>query len=133
MVMTEVEEGEKWSNVSPSKHGHPMVHSPKETSNISSPSRFAVLDNEPDESVNETQEVEEDSEEGEILESQPHVEVSKQESLEKEKTEIGDGANTRRVSIRNSKSTAKSTAEVKSQSTSNLASTAGRKRNIKNL
>lgn len=132
MAMSGTEEGEKWQNVSPSKQGHPMARSPKETSIISSPSRFAVL-HEQDDSGNGTQDAEEDSEEGEILDSQSHAEESNQDRVEKQKTEIGNGANTRRVSTRHSKSTAKATAEVKSQSTSNYASTAGRKRGTKNI
>lgn len=132
LELSGAEEDETWSNVSPSKQGRSVVKSPQKTSIISSPSRFAVLD-EQDDSCNGIQEVEGDREEGEILEGKLRVEESSQESVDKEKTEIGDGINARRVSTRHSKSMAKVTAEVKSQSTSNFANTAGRKRNTKNL
>lgn len=129
--LTDTDKG-NWSNVSPTKQGRSTLKATKEDSITSSPSGFAVLENEQEESgtVSHT---EEDSEEGGILEDQSRGDAEKHNNIEKSKQEIGDGQNARRVSTRHLKSTTRTASEVKSQSTSNLASTAGRKRTTKNL
>lgn len=103
---------------------------------ISSPSRFAILGEEHDESDNIAHEEEEQSEEGEILEEQTlevsEVEISDTTKCnEQPKQGIVDGVNTRRISTRDTKFHAKNGAYTKAQSTSNLASVVGKKRTAK--
>ncbi|KAL0742650.1 hypothetical protein Bca4012_084163 [Brassica carinata] len=118
-----ITEGENWSNVSPSKQGRSTLKGTKEDSITSTPSRFAVLEYEQEESGTITHDAEEDSEEGEILENKSCGDADKHTNAEKSKQEIGDDLKARRVT-RNSKSVTRNVSETKAQSTSTTAKVA---------
>lgn len=124
------EEEGNWSDVSPSKQGRSMLKINGDTNGISSPSRFAVLSDEQEESGSNVQEEEEVSEEGEIPEDRTHTN-SENHSQAEEKQVVVDDANARRTSTQTSKSLAKNVVDTKSRGASNLASAGGRKRNTK--
>lgn len=133
----ESEEVEKeWSDVSPTKQARSISKTNDDSQSISSPSRFAILGEEQDESDTVAHEEAEESEEGEILEEQS-LDVSvvgisdNAKCNEQQQQGMVDGVNTRRISTRNTKVQAKNGADTKAQSTSNLASAVGKKRTAK--
>ncbi|KAL0836885.1 hypothetical protein Bca101_088775 [Brassica carinata] len=101
-----------------------------DSSIISSLSRFAILSEDQEESVNTLQEEDKESEEGEIVEDQTNESFEDRSRKKKQKQEVVDGM-TRRTSTRHSKGLTKSVAENKTQGTSNLASSMGKKRTAK--
>lgn len=123
------EEEGGWSRVSPSKQGRSTTKKNEDPSIISSPSRFAILSDDQEESGN-IQGEEGVHEEGEIEEDQLIVISSEDQTMMvKQKQEVVDG--TRRTSTRHSKGLQKPEAENKSHGTSNLASAVGKKRTTK--
>lgn len=129
----------EWSDVSPIKQARSTHKTSDQAQVISSPSRFAILGEDQDENEDVSQEVEEEnekiqreaeveSEEGEIVEKQTFALSDTTKRLEQQNQETVDGVNTRRTSARNAKGQVKNGAETQSQSTSNLASTVGKKR-----
>lgn len=125
-------EERSWTDVSPSKQGRIAAKKNEETGAISSPSRFAVLSEDQTESGNVIHEEDDESEEGEIVEDQTNIVSDDQKSMEQQNQGVVDG-NTRRTSTRQIKGSTKPAAEKRSQSTSNLASTAGKKRTSRKL
>ncbi|CAN6924971.1 unnamed protein product [Brassica oleracea] len=101
-----------------------------DSSIISSLSRFAILSEDQEESGNTLQEEDKESEEGEIVEDQTNESFEDRRRKKKQKQEVVDGM-TQRTSTRHSKGLTKSVAENKTQGTSNLASSMGKKRTAK--
>lgn len=128
-AMPIIEEEGTWYDVSPTKQGRSTLKKNEESSIISSPSRFAILSDEQEENGN-TQENDEASEEGEILDDQISGSLDDQKQKENQKQEVVDGT-IRRTSTRQSKGLNKSAADNKTQGTSNMASAVGKKRNTK--
>lgn len=122
-----VEVEKEWSDVSPTKQARSKEKTNGDSQIISSPSRFAILGEEQDESENVSQEVEEKSEkdqleveveneEGEIVDDQT-LAVSDEASDKSKRTAqqkqvIVDEVNTQRISTRNTKVHAKNGAET---------------------